>query len=201
MVGLVAALLSTAACTTDPDIKPDGPLPQAGTETVGYPIWQFCAENASHTKDYSEDSLRAYANYSEAIFTGKVIERRLVLNKIYSHPFNGCWVQLRVNEVLKGTLDKYVWVNYTYDERTNREEYGTYKNCFFSAGSDYLITGKHIPSGEPMSDGTMKDVHGWIGYVAANKDVSEKPRYICSPVEKLPEGNHVVVKIKKILGE
>jgi hypothetical protein len=200
MVGLVAALLSTAACSTDPDIKPDGPIVGSfeTSDITEFPLWRSCSDKLSNT---TSPSLADFIKFNPIIFTGKAVERRLTLNEVFHFNFNGCWVDFKVKEKIHGKVEDNVWVKFIYNERTDNHEYFSYKHCDIQPGKDYLITGRYIPSGEPISDGTMKDVPGWIGYVLANKDVWKNPRYICSPVEKLPEGNNIVTEIKKILGE
>lgn len=198
---LVLMLLSTTtACATDPDLKPDGPIVGSfeTTSLTEFPLWRGCYDKISNR---TTPSLADFIKYNPTIFTGKAVERRLILNDVRKTNFNGCWVNFKVKEKIHGNVEDNVWVKFTYNERTDKNEYFSYKHCDIQTGKDYLITGTHIPSGRIMPDGTKKDMPGWIGYVLARKDVWKKPRYICSPVEKLPEGNAIVTEIKKILGE
>ena len=189
-------LLSTAACATDPDVKPDAPIVGNQDLHSGFPLWQFCYDKNSI---YSAPSLTSFIKKSDRIFIGKVIERKTTFKGMFDQSFNGCWAKFKIKEVLKGHLSKEIWVRHLYDERNSESIFGTYKNCYFKSGENYLVSGAYTPAIRDYGTGKFETKKGWVEFITSRKDVNETPKYICSPVEELPEGNAVVSEIRKIL--
>lgn len=198
LLSITTIIFSTTACATDPDLKPDGPIVGNPDLHSGFPLWQFCYDKNSIYPAPAVSSLLANTN---RIFIGKVIERKLTFKDMFEESFNGCWAKFKVHEVLKGELNTEIWVRHMYDDRNSESSFGTYKNCYFKLGKSYLVSGTYTPAVRDYGTGKFETKKGWVEFITSRKDIREKPRYICSPVEKLPEGNNTVTEIKKILGE
>ena len=197
LTSIATALFSTAACAIDPDVKPDGAIvgDYKTSNVTEYPLWRNCHDAASPTP---VPTLADFLKTNPTVFIGKAVERKLThenehLSQMYHTHFNGCWVKFKVQQVIQGDVGVEEWVKFTYDDNIPLEEYYNYTKCYPRTGKEYLISGRYIRQHE---DGTSNKT---LNYVIASKDVSEKPRYTCSPVEKLPEGNAVVSEIRKIL--
>lgn len=192
---LMMILLATAACATDPDVKPDGAtpwvLPFVAVGTTKTSLNLICAPIPPEKSTISLAQLVQNKNFDKTIFIGKAVQRKMRIKdagRVYS---NSCAVQFKVKEVLSGRLEDTVWVKMLYSHWVPRDEYLTYQHCYIQAGAEYLIVGDNIyKSGNPKK---IPD------YILAGKDVSKKPQYSCPPVEKLPEGNALVTEIKNIL--
>lgn len=203
-LGLVLILLSTAACAvnshTDPDVKPDGPIVgnHKNDSVSEEPLWWNC-QAANPTQSKPKKSLSQYIKEKEIIFVGKALERNLVLEQPHHLHFNGCWVNFRLESLIKGKLDSnIVLVKFTYDERTPIKDYFSYTNCFFHTGDSYVIFGDYSKAGK-LDNHNLTLKYPWREHVLASKDVSEHPKYACPPAERLPEGNKTITEIKNIL--
>ncbi len=181
MFGGIFVLL--AACATDPDIKPDAPIVNTKDDLQPMPMWQFCEDTHPHSG--SKIRFKDFIESSDAIFTGKVVERRMTFEN--APPFNGCWVKVKVMQTLKGTIGSEVWVK-AYFSHENRDAMLKYESCYLKTGEKYLLTGRYKPANSYYS-----------AHVAVWKDIINKPRYRCSPVEKIENSKDVIKEIQLIL--
>lgn len=198
MMGLMAGVLSTTACALDankdPDVKPDDPTPWVSPFVKiasSYPLWYFCSDHALNSPELNIHEQARYASYQDAVFVGKVIQRKLKFNDSDKYYSNACWVNLKVETAIKGSLDKTVLVKLLFDERTPWKEKLSYKNCYMQSGEKYVVSGS-IVSPNRLSKVLPQ-------YILAAKVEGKSSRYLCPPVEKLPEGNALVTEIKNIL--
>ncbi len=177
--------LLLAACATDPEVKPDAPIVKDESAVSFTPMWQFCQDLQSGNGK-SQTTLEEFVKWDDVIFTGKAVERRLRYKK-GSH-FNGCWVKFKIEEVIKGHLDKEIWVKAFYADNDMGHVF-SYQNCYLKPGKMYLLTGKKS-SHNKFLDYDVVSVH---------KDVASPSRYKCSPVELLENSKSLIQQIKSIL--
>ncbi len=180
VLGGVSLLL--ASCAVDPDVKPDAPITAKIEELQGVPLWLFCSEKNALNKNGMP--FNRVADEADVIFTGKVLERRL--NFDGTPPLNGCLVKMRTLDVLKGKLNKEIWLRAFYSHNSiEHDKPLSYDQCYLELGKEYFISGRQRSS----SNGKV---------VVVAKDNSAKQLFVCLPVQKLSESKDIISFIKNI---
>lgn len=124
---------------------------------------------------------------ADAIFVGKAVERRLMLNDERNSISNACWVRFKVESVLRGSIKdkREIWTQATYDALgMPLEDKDTYKYCYFEPGGRYLVMGRYGAGGYTNAKGDKVPSEKWPEYVIVAQDVRPEPPHLTCPIIK-----------------
>lgn len=131
-------------------------------------------------------SLEHWVQHTPNIFIGEVVSRqvRMPPNKTY---FHGCWVKMRVQESLKGSLPPEVWIKASYSARL-KKDVTNIDNCFFKEKESYLVFAK----AETKSD--WLEAKSYFGTGTSDND-----SYFCPPTQPTSTAQEMLATIRQLL--